>query len=119
MVPVHVFMLAAHAGSESVQSVGERRAKLLAELGAIPGYHLVLVRYEPDHPLLSAEWVYNGADIDNSTVVWARDMGAYRNQELIRYFKDRQVWLLHADETPPILKTYSTAGAIPSGSAEQ
>jgi len=119
MVPVHVFMLAAHAGSEPVQSVGERRAKLLAELGAIPGHHLVLVRYEPDHPLLSAEWVYNGADIDNSTVVWARDMGAYRNQELIRYFKDRQVWLLHADETPPILKTYSTAGAIPSGSAEQ
>jgi hypothetical protein len=119
MVPIHIFLLTTHARSEPAPSAGEQRAKLLAELCAIPGHHLVLVRYGPDHPLLSAEWVYNDAEIDNSKVVWARDMGAYRNQELIRYFKDRQVWLLHADETPPILKTYSKAGPIPSGSAGQ
>jgi len=81
MVPVHAVMLKAHASSKRVQTVGEER-------------HLVLVRYELGHPLFSAEWVYNEADIDDSTVAWARDMSPEENQELIDYFCDRQVWLL-------------------------
>jgi hypothetical protein len=98
MVPAHVAMLRANARSNAPQTVGEQRAKLLAELSAMPERHLVLVRYSPDHPLFSAEWVYNGADIDNSKVVWARDMGAAANRELIDYFRDRVVWLVEADE---------------------
>jgi hypothetical protein len=39
-----------------------------------------------------------GADIDGSKVVWARDMGAEKNQNLIEYFSDRQVWLVKPDE---------------------
>jgi len=50
--------------------------------------------------------VYNEADIDGSKVVWARDMSPEENEELIRYFRDRQVWLLEADETPPKLSLY-------------
>jgi len=45
------------------------------------------------------EWVYNRADIDNAKIVWARDMGPTDNAELIRYFKDRSVWLLQPDES--------------------
>jgi len=51
--------------------------------------------------------VYNGANIDKSKVVWARDMGAAENEELIHYYKDRRAWLLEADETPPRLAPYS------------
>jgi len=47
------------------------------------------------------EWVYNEADIDNAKVIWARDMGASSNEELITYFRDRRVWLIDADEKPP------------------
>jgi hypothetical protein len=42
--------------------------------------------------------VYNPADIDTAKVVWAMDMGAARNQELIDYYKDRQVWLVEPDK---------------------
>jgi len=45
------------------------------------------------------EWVYNQADIDNAKIVWARDMGPTDNVELIRYFKDRSVWLLQPDDS--------------------
>ena len=66
----------------------------------------MLVRYSPGHDPL-ADWVYNGADIDGQKVVWARDMGADNNEELLHYFKDRRVWLLEADDLPPKLQPYS------------
>jgi hypothetical protein len=50
--------------------------------------------------------VYNEADIDHAKVVWARDIGGEQNEELLRYYKDRCVWLLDADEAPPKLSSY-------------
>jgi len=82
------------------------RARILDSLGRQPGQHLVIIRYDSDHDP-NQEWVYNGADIDGSKVVWARDMGEAQNLELIRYFKDRKVWLLEPDLTPPKLSAYS------------
>jgi hypothetical protein len=38
--------------------------------------------------------------------VWARDMGEEQNQELLRYFSERRVWVLYADESPPRLEPY-------------
>jgi hypothetical protein len=109
MVPVHVLMLRASAHSDSLQSAGQQRAQLLSRLSALPARQLVLVRYKPNHELLNAEWVYNEADIDASKVVWARDMGPAQNDELIRYFKNRQMWLLEADEKPAKLIVYPVA----------
>jgi hypothetical protein len=108
MVPFEVRTLAAPPPPGSWMALGPERAKLLAQLDALPERHLVLVRYKPDHDTM-AEWVYNGADIDSSKVVWARDMGASGNEELIRYYKDRRVWLLEADKTPPGLSAYPSA----------
>jgi len=93
-------------------ALGPERAKLLAQLDSVPEHHLVLVRYKPDHDPM-AEWVYNGADIDGSKVVWARDMGATANEELIRYYKNRRIWLLEADDTPPSLSPYPSAEQLP------
>ena len=66
----------------------------------------MIVRYRTDHNAF-AEWVYNDAEINNSKVVWARDMDPEKNEELIQYFKDRNVWLLEADEKPPSLVQYA------------
>jgi len=77
------------------------RARIVSEVNARGGHHLIIVRYGPEHNR-NWEWVYNEADIDHAPVVWARDMGL-RNQELIDYFRDRQVWLLDADEKLPRL----------------
>ena len=86
------------------------RANVLNQLEREPGQHLVIVRYSPDHEILG-EWVYNRADIDNAKVVWARDMGAERNAELIQYFKDRHVWLLEPDNKPPKRFAYECASS--------
>jgi len=61
-----------------------------------PGKHLVFVRYKPEHDF-EREWVQNAADIDKSRIVWARELDATRNDGLIRYMRDRQVWRLEAD----------------------
>jgi hypothetical protein len=47
------------------------------------------------------------ADIDGSRIIWAHDMGRQKNQELIRYFKNRQVWLVEPDFAPPKLSAYT------------
>jgi len=84
------------------------RVQVEAELRARGTPQVVLVRYGLHHDL-GNEWVYNKADIDHSPVVWARDMGAEKNKELLEYFKDREVWLVEPDENPPKLSPCSTA----------
>jgi hypothetical protein len=93
------------------------RARVLAQLRAEPGRHLAIVRYKPDHEILE-EWVYNQADIDGSNVVWARDMGAEKNQELIDYYKDRRVWLVEPDERPVRVTPYSCTSCPSSSGTE-
>jgi hypothetical protein len=89
----------------TLQAMGKSREQFLSQLTRLPNRHLVLVRYQPGHNAL-AEWVYNEADIDHSKVVWARDLGPEQNEELVRYFKNRKVWLLVADDTSPTLVPY-------------
>jgi len=84
------------------------RAAVQARLQQAPGKHLVLVRYRPEHEPF-AEWVYNEADIDNSKIVWAREMDPSENHRLLDYFKDRHAWLVEADEKPPRLLEYQSA----------
>jgi hypothetical protein len=80
----------------NAQPVITDRARMLVRLQALPKKQLVFVRYAV--PSTSVyDWVYNAADIDRAKVVWARDMGRERNQELIDYYKDRQVLLVEPD----------------------
>lgn len=81
------------------------RAPIEAQLEQLPGKQLVLVRYGPNHDSL-IEWVYNAADIDHSKVIWAWDMGAAKNRELIQYYKDRHVWLVQPDSNPVTILPY-------------
>lgn len=78
----------------------EDRVALTQKLEAMPGKHLVVVRYKPDH-YVHDEWVYNGADIDGSKIVWARELDQEQNQKLMEYYKDRKVWVIEADRLIP------------------
>jgi len=81
------------------------RAHMLTRLQEEGGLHLVLVRYQPWHSP-HTEWVYNAADIDGAKVVWAREMDATRNRELLDHFRGRRAWLLEADVDPSRLTPY-------------
>jgi len=90
------------------------RIDIQAELNRVPGDHLVIVRYSPQHEVHS-EWVYNDADIDHARIVWARDMGASENQQLIEYFKNRKIWLAEPDTVPPRLSEYGSRSEVVTG----
>jgi len=73
------------------------RADLLHDLESKPGKHVVLVRYGPEHSV-HEEWVFNTADIDGSKVIWARDLPGELNDQLLRYYPDRTIWLATPDD---------------------
>jgi hypothetical protein len=81
------------------------RASVQADLESKPGLQLALVRYRQDR-LQPVDWVANLADIDSQKVIWANDLGPEQNRELIEYFKDRQVWLVEPNKTPPQISPY-------------
>jgi hypothetical protein len=81
-------------------TLGLPRSTIERNLDSMPGKQLAIVRYTPGHSPID-EWVYNAADINGSQVIWARDMDAASNQELMRYYSDRQAWLVEPDANPP------------------
>jgi hypothetical protein len=92
------------------QHFGTERARIKAQLEQLPGGQLAIVRYGQDHNPLN-EWVYNDADIDGSKVVWAREMDAADNQELMRYYGDRKAWLVEPDAIPARISPYPASEA--------
>ncbi|MCC6741628.1 MAG: hypothetical protein IT452_21500 [Planctomycetia bacterium] len=92
---------------ESADPFGRVKAHYTERLQETAGDHVVFVRYGPRH-ITHNEWVYNGADIDRQRVVWARDMGATRNRDLLGYYPGRTAWLMSIDrdEDPPDLRPY-------------
>jgi hypothetical protein len=87
------------------EPLGLSRAHILAELETYAGPQLAIVRYGHNHAPFD-DWVYNKADIDKSRVVWARESDTGNNPDLLRYFRDRRVWLVEPDSDPPKLSPY-------------
>jgi hypothetical protein len=83
------------------------RLAIVNDMNHRPGKHLILVRYGPTH-VVDHEYVYNPADIDSSKLIWADDMSPQQNQELLDYYKDREVWLLQPDIPPVKPVPYTT-----------
>jgi hypothetical protein len=86
------------------------RSAIATKLNHTPGKHLILVRYTEDHNIHD-DWVYNGAEIDDAKVLWARELDAEQNARLLDYFKDRKVWLVTPDSDNTYLEPYTTADA--------
>jgi hypothetical protein len=94
-------VLASHCDHFEYHCVGmPAREAVEKELQSLPGKHLVLVRYTDNHNP-HEEWVYNGADIDGTKVLWARELDAEQNAKLLSYFKERKGWLVEADDDEP------------------
>ena len=106
MIFLRLAGIVAHAPLEPHWPLGNMdRVRIVERLSAIPGSHLVIVRYGPGHNV-DRDWIYNAPDIDRARIAWARDMGTDENLELIRYFRDRHAWLMSGDQSPPRLEPY-------------
>jgi len=90
---------------------GKERIDVLRKLESLPGYHIAIVRYSSDHNPQD-EWVYNAADINNSKVIWSREMDAASNQRLFEYYKGRKVWLIQPDEYPNAVSPYPVPNSV-------
>lgn len=96
-------------------SYDTQRAQVERRLGQIAGGQLAIVRYSANHDPLD-EWVYNEADIDGSKVIWARDMDAVSNRELLQYYKGRKAWLVRPDLQPVGVDPYPVTEQITANS---
>jgi hypothetical protein len=103
-----VLVQAHHGWRDPVYRWPQRRLEAIKALEAIPGRHLVLVRYSPLHNV-HGEWVYNSADIDHSRIVWAREIPGRDLRPLLEYFRDRQVWVVQPDVEPITFEPYRQA----------
>jgi hypothetical protein len=88
------------------EGYGVERAQVESALEGLPGGQLAIVRYGPEHIATDEEWVYNRADIDNSKVVWARELSPKHNKELIDYYAGRTAWLIEPDVFPTRVTPY-------------
>jgi hypothetical protein len=83
------------------------RQKFESQLESRHGEHLVIVRYDYSTHDVGNEWVYNKADIDHAKIAWARELDSQSDQQLIRYFAGRKIWLAEPDARPPRLTPLS------------
>jgi hypothetical protein len=105
-VVLRVGLAVTHIHPEKEWQHGDmQRASIAQQLSALPGQHVVLVSYSPDFDL-DREWVSNLSDIDDEKIVWARDMGAEENRELINYYPGRKFWMVRGGLAPPHLEPY-------------
>ncbi len=73
-----------------------RKQEILEELGQTSGKHLIFVKYTDDHKA-EEEWVYNGPNLNQSKIIWARYMSTKKNLDLKKYYKERKTWLVQPD----------------------
>jgi hypothetical protein len=105
-----------HASALPLQP-GSTRAQILARLQKLPGNQLVFVRYLPNHNP-SDDWIFNRANLESAKVIWAWDMGAASNLQLMHQYSGRQAWLAEPDNKPATLVPYSVSSQSPSASAK-
>ena len=75
------------------------RRMVMDRLAKQGGQHLIFVTY-PARYRIQFEWIYNGANIDASPVVWARDLGPAKDKLLMSYYPGRTVWEMDAPKDP-------------------
>jgi hypothetical protein len=88
------------------------RRPIEQQLNAMPGEHLVLVRYSKDHNP-GEEYVYNDADIDHAKTVWAREIPGRDLGPLLNYFRNRDVWVYEPDVDDESVSPYSDQKSQP------
>jgi len=94
----------------AIQAHPSERSALIRQLESKGGKHLVLVDYAPNWDSVH-EWVYNGADLSGSKVVFAHLRSDLENRLLMDHFPGRTAWIvrLGPEQTDVHLEGYESA----------
>jgi hypothetical protein len=91
---------------QSKNALGKQKETIENQLKADGAKHVIMVRYTDNHDV-SRDWVYNGPDLENSPVLWAREMyPAELNQKIMAHYTDRNFWLFQPDKELDVLIPY-------------
>jgi hypothetical protein len=72
------------------------RERIESTLSRAEGKHLVIVFYVYDpKDVPSEEWIANRPDPRTAKIIWARNMGTEKNEELLRAYPGRHVWFVN------------------------
>jgi hypothetical protein len=114
MIPIHIAKTVheTHLGISWTNPEMLVRARILSQFESTPGNHLVIVRYSQKHDV-HQEWVYNAADIDDSKIVWARQIPGVDLAPLLSYFRNRNTWTIDPDSNDVQLHPYSGTAVSP------
>ena len=74
------------------------RARIQNQLEGTPGKHIVFVRFHRGD-FAGIFWIFNDADVANSKVIWAYDMGDEQNEEFTKMYPGRKSWLIDKNDT--------------------
>jgi hypothetical protein len=77
----------------AIQAHPTERGRLVQKLRAQGGRHLVFVDYAENWDSVH-EWVYNGANLDASPVIFAHLLSPRENRDLLDHFPGRTAWLV-------------------------
>lgn len=80
----------------------DQRDMVEDRLKATAGRHLVIVRYHYPFHNFHHDWIYNGADLTGTKILWARSMSEQQNCALAQAFADRKLWTV--DEWGPSIQ---------------
>lgn len=83
----------------------DQRAAVERRVAALPGKHLILVRYGTGHSS-HQEWVYNGADLDGAKVLWVHELEPAPDHVLLAQYPDRTAWVIEPERGPMSLRPY-------------
>jgi hypothetical protein len=102
------------AAADSPLPLRIERERMESQLARAPGQHLVIVFYgRADIP--SDEWIANQPDPRSAKIIWARDMGTEKNEELLNAYPGRHVWFAYRnDPWPRLLPSSGTTSLAPA-----
>jgi hypothetical protein len=76
---------------------GRERADIQSMLEHAPGQQLVFVQYHDYDPATRYEWVYNGPDVRQEKIVWARSLSREADAALVKLLAPSGEWTLTAN----------------------
>jgi hypothetical protein len=81
------------------------RFQVVSQFLRLGGRHVAFVRYGATHSIHN-EWVYNAANVDAAPIVWCRAIDRVSDEEVARYYKGRQFWLVSVDDSTTNISRY-------------